>query len=303
VARFATTPILTGDVPGGVSGFQRFGYLFLLVYLFLIYSRIFDVKMSFLHIPGISYRIILAVVFLSGALLTPLQSGIGRCMGFMTLWFVLAIPTSLWRRGSLEIAAGVMFLMLIMVSKTGSRGALIAFAALVLTVFLRPTLMEKLKLIFVGCLILGTVISLMPGKLLRRYRTFPGSDNEEIVVRRNSDYDPDLEASATSSTESRRELLRNSIKFTLQHPLFGVGPGMFFTMAEDADAKFNGKRKGTWQGTHNSYTQVSSELGIPGALACVAVIFLSVRKSAALTKTNGRAATRGSRTSVIAPWA
>lgn len=377
VARSAPTPILAGDVPGGVSGFQRLGYLVLLVYLFLIYSRIFDVKMSFLHIPGISYRIILATVFLSGAFLTPLKSGIGRCMGFMTLWFVLAIPTSLWRRGSIEIltgawfpcfviflataglignfdqcrraihivgwalfvltliavvwgsteetgrlflpngkfsnpnemaqalllgmplwgamlldtksivkkafAAGVMFLMLIMVSKTGSRGALIAFAALVLTVFLRASVMDKLKLILVGCLVLGIVISLMPGKLLRRYTTFTGSDNEEIVVTNDSDYDPDLEASATSSTESRRELLRKSIKFTLQHPLFGVGPGMF-TVAEDADAKANGKRKGTWQGTHNSYTQVSSELGIPGALAYVAVILLSLKKSAALYK-------------------
>jgi O-antigen ligase len=347
------------------------------VYLFLIYSRIFDVKMSFLHIPGISYRIILAMVFLSRAFLTGLKSGIGRCMGFMTLWFILSIPTSLWRRGSLEIltdawlpcfviflataglignfeqcrrsiytvgwalfvltliavfwgtaeetgrlflphgkfsnpnemgqalllgmplwgmmlldtkslvkkafAAGVMFLMLMMVSKTGSRGALIAFGALVLTVFLRASLMDKLKLIIVGCVVLGIVIELMPGKLIRRYTTYTGAEKEEVTTADPSDYDAELEASATSSTQSRRELLRKSIKFTLQHPLFGVGPGMF-TVAEDTDAKANGKHKGTWQGTHNSYTQVSSEIGIPGALAYVAVIFLSIRKSAALYK-------------------
>jgi hypothetical protein len=98
----APTPILFAEVPGGVSGFQRLGYFVLLVYLFLIYSRIFDVK-PFLHIPGISYRIILAMVFLSHAFLTALKGSIGRCMGFMTLWFILAIPTSLWRRGSIEI--------------------------------------------------------------------------------------------------------------------------------------------------------------------------------------------------------
>jgi O-antigen ligase len=123
----------------------------------------------------------------------------------------------------------------------------------------------------------------MPGKLIRRYTTYTGAEKEDVTTTDPSDYDAALEASATSSTQSRRELLRKSIKFTLQHPLFGVGPGMF-TVAEDADARANGKRKGTWQGTHNSYTQVSSELGIPGALAYVAVIVLSIRKSAALYK-------------------
>src|SRR5215471_14702207 len=98
----APIPILAGEV-AGTSGFQALGYFVLVVYLFLIYSRIFDVKMSFLHIPGISYRIILAMVFLSRAFLTGLKSSIGRCMGFMTLWFILSIPTSLWRRGSIEI--------------------------------------------------------------------------------------------------------------------------------------------------------------------------------------------------------
>lgn len=376
-AQPAPAPVLAGDAPGSVSGFQRLGYLVLLVYLFLIYSRIFDVKMSFLHIPGISYRIILAMVFLSRAFLTALKSNIGRAMGFMTLWFVLSIPTSLWRRGSIEIltdawlpcfviflaaagligdfeqcrrsiytvgwalfvltliavfwgsteetgrlflphgkfsnpnemaqalllgmplwgmmlldtksfvkkvfAACVMFLMVVMVSKTGSRGALIAFGALVLTVFLRASLMDRLKLIVVGGLVLGIVVGLMPGKLLRRYSTFNGAENEDVVVADSSDYDAALEASATSSTQTRRELLRKSIKFTLQHPLFGVGPGMF-TVAEDADAKANGKRKGTWQGTHNSYTQVSSEIGIPGALAYMAVILLSLKRTAALYK-------------------
>ena len=34
-------------------------------------------------------------------------------------------------------------------------------------------------------------------------------------------------ANAHSSTQSRKELLKHSLVFTIQHPLFGVGPGMF----------------------------------------------------------------------------
>jgi hypothetical protein len=38
------------------SPFQKFGFQFLLVFLFLAFSRVFDVKFSTLHITGISYR-------------------------------------------------------------------------------------------------------------------------------------------------------------------------------------------------------------------------------------------------------
>ena len=101
------------------------------------------------------------------------------------------------------------------------------------------------------------------------------------------DYDVQMMTSAVTSTQHRRELLKKSIKFTLQHPIFGVGPGMY-AVAEDSDARANGLRKGSWQGTHNSYTQVSSELGIPGLIAYVAVIVFAYKRSAALyRKTRG----------------
>ena len=52
-----------------------------------------------------------------------------------------------------------------------------------------------------------------------------------------------MATSAATSTQSRRMLLRHSIMFTIKHPLFGVGPGMF-SVADDAYAKANGARKG-----------------------------------------------------------
>src|ERR1043166_3082294 len=366
----APVQVLSGVIPADLSGFQRLGYGFLVVYLFLIYSRIFDVKFSNLHIPGISYRVILVMVLLSRAFVPALKGPVGRAMAFFTLWFIAAIPTSMWKGGSTQMlyntwlpnfvvflataglivnfeqcrravytvawaffvltliavfwgsteetgrlflphgkfsnpnemaqalllgmplwgmividsksmgkkafAGSVMMLMLYMASKTGSRGAMVAFAITLFVVFFRASMMGKFKLIVGGVVVLAIIVGLMPGKLQRRYSTL-SEDPEEIMLTAE-DYDTWMEQSAISSTRSRKELLRKSIKFTLQHPLFGVGPGMF-TVAEDADAKANGKHKGAWLGTHNSYTQVSSEMGIPGLIGYMAIMGFALKKT------------------------
>src|SRR5262249_763955 len=90
----------TTDLPGGISGFQRFGYALLVLYIFLSYSRIFDVKFYWLHIPGISYRVIFAMMILSRAFLPAGKHTIGRAMYFFTFWFLCCIPFSCWRGGS-----------------------------------------------------------------------------------------------------------------------------------------------------------------------------------------------------------
>jgi O-antigen ligase len=102
-----------------------------------------------------------------------------------------------------------------------------------------------------------------------RYRTMGEVDIDDTEM------DAGMAQSATSSTQSRRQLLKHSLLFTMHHPLFGVGPGMF-VVADDAYMKSLGARKGQWLGTHNSYTQVSSEMGIPALLFYLAAVFLSV---------------------------
>jgi O-antigen ligase len=76
-------------------------------------------------------------------------------------------------------------------------------------------------------------------------------------------------------------LLKHSLIFTMQHPLFGVGPGNF-VVADDSYSKTIGLRKGSWLGTHNSYTQVSSELGIPAFLFFVAAVAMALKGSYAV---------------------
>jgi O-antigen ligase len=74
-------------------------------------------------------------------------------------------------------------------------------------------------------------------------------------------------ASARLSSEGRGGLLADSIEYTLERPLFGWGLGNF--------AVVRGNRMKTasaWYGTHNTFTQISSEAGIP---ALVLFLFLS----------------------------
>src|SRR5207248_9857652 len=91
----------------------------------------------------------------------------------------------------------------------------------------------------------------------------------------DDEMDTYMRDSALNSTASRKALLKNSVKFTIRHPLFGVGPGMF-SVADNDEAIANGLRKGQWLGTHNSYTQVSAELGVPAFCFYVATIVMSL---------------------------
>jgi len=56
----------------------------------------------------------------------------------------------------------------------------------------------------------------------------------------------------------------------MEHPLVGCGIGQFggYTAGVDTEA---GTRAG-WQGTHNTYTQVSSEAGIPALIAYLVLL-------------------------------
>jgi len=71
------------------------------------------------------------------------------------------------------------------------------------------------------------------------------------------------------SLEARKELLRESIQLTLQHPLFGVGAGNFPVATE------------AWRVAHNTYTELSAEGGFPALtlfLAFLALAFRNVRR-------------------------
>ena len=173
--------------------------------------------------------------------------------------FVMLISDRGWIRRILCLAVlgyGVYYC-----AATGSRGGLIAFAAVIAFILIRAPGRVRIGALAAIAVISLLVLAVLPQTLLHRYATLFTNDSDDIE--------------AIESTQARTHLLKSSIQFTFQHPIFGVGPGEFSDYEADV-AKIAGK-KGAWQVTHNAYTQVSSEAGIPALVLFLAAIFMSFR--------------------------
>jgi hypothetical protein len=158
---------------------------------------------------------------------------------------------------------------LLAIARTGSRSALIGACVAMGALFLQIGLAGKIKLVLAGVVVFGVLVAAMPSQLAERFTTIFGAND---VV-----YDQQEEAmleSAIESSYSRRMLLMDSLTLTFQHPVFGVGLGNF-PVAQNDLAKARGERMGSWHVTHNTYTQVSSESGIPGLVLFLLAIFFS----------------------------
>ncbi len=155
---------------------------------------------------------------------------------------------------------------------------MIGFVAMLLLYFFRASIMEKMKFIIGGTVMVCLLVGVMPSRLISRYKTTVDDEADD-----SADMDAGMRESAISSTQSRKILLRRSLLFTIKHPLFGVGPGMF-PVADDEYSKSLGQNKGQWLGTHNSYTQVSSELGIPAFIFYLAAIVYATKGPYAIYK-------------------
>jgi len=131
---------------------------------------------------------------------------------------------------------------------TASRGALIGLAVVLLCILIRASLPQRLLLIVFAGTITLLALAVLPSMTLTRLSSLFGSKEKE----------------ADESMESRKYLFKTSVKYTIEHPVFGVGPSQF--------ANFEGKSSraqglhGNWHVTHNTYTQVSSECGVPAFL-------------------------------------
>jgi hypothetical protein len=154
------------------------------------------------------------------------------------------------------VAAAILLYGIFLVLMTGSRGGLVAIGAAVLFCLwkLRPG--QKVVAAAIVLLLTCLAIFVLPKQIQLRFSaTFRSAES--------ADADPDVER-AVESSEARNYLLKQSIWATLSHPLFGVGAGQFSNY-EGLKARAEGEH-GAWHETHNSYTQISSELGIPALL-------------------------------------
>ncbi len=162
------------------------------------------------------------------------------------------------------------FGMLLITLKTASRAALISIVVMSLIMLVKATSGQKL-LALGGTFVLALVsVVVLPSQVWHRFAT-TYSDTEE-----------DSASYGVSSREGRKVMLKRSIDVTLSHPIAGIGPGAF--IAYDADEAKRADRRAKWLGTHNSYTEVSSEAGIPALIFFAGALIAAILACAQIYK-------------------
>ena len=174
------------------------------------------------------------------------------------------------KRGILFKVLGVPFLALglYQIFSTGSRGGLVGLIITLLYILRRGT--PKIRLsILIGVPVLAMmVLAFVPQESAQRLKSLFNSE--------------DVSQEALESREARQALFWASVHITLRHPLLGIGPGEFM----DYQAGVAGQRgqKGMWHATHNGYTQISSECGIPALVFCLLAIGMTYKSLRRATK-------------------
>lgn len=205
-----------------------------------------------------------------GAFMDPNEYAITLLMGVpLLLFFASRTQTFVWKL----VAIGGAIIILRTSLYTGSRGALIAMCVLALLLFIRIPLRQKVVLMMGLIVLLPAGYIMLPEYLKLRYLTLFTSDVQTSDTRLREQ----VQGGDLSSTESRLALLGASLRMTLKHPLFGVGPGDFPTQNFNDVERETGHK--VWLVSHNSYTQVSSETGVPGFMMYVTLLFFAIRNS------------------------
>jgi O-antigen ligase len=153
-----------------------------------------------------------------------------------------------------------------LILSTGSRGAMLALFVFVLFTLVIGTTRQRIFVVAAVPVMAIAILALLPRATLLRLSTLIGDSGG------GSDF---VLEEAEGSSEVRRALLKKSLEYTIQHPVFGVGPGRFSDF-EGGESQREGKR-GLWHQTHNTFTQISSECGIPGVLLFIAAMVSAFR--------------------------
>jgi O-antigen ligase len=191
----------------------------------------------------------------------------------MPLVWLLAIRS----RAGIFVKAFVGAVLLVMITailRSGSREGLVGLAILGVLCFLHSSMAGKVGLAVAAVALAVGAAVLMPGSLKSRFATtFQGGPTEMEEYR--GVLEREVMLSAAASTQIRSEMLMSSLKLTIQHPLLGIGPGDFAAyLADEAKSR---NALAYWVGAHNTYTQLSSEAGIPALCLYLGTLISSLR--------------------------
>jgi len=193
---------------------------------------------------------------------------------YLALMLLMGVPFCLFvlrtKPGvsALKIACvPMLFCVPVTVAATGSRGGMVTLVVMFLLYFLPLPPSQKLVSAIVALILAVVAIAWSTQSALDRFRTILSSSTPAHLSV--------SEQSAIESAALRKELLLSSLQLTLRHPLFGVGPGMFSVANASYVQEVTGRPSYTaWLETHNTFTQLSCEDGLPGVfLYCLALLF------------------------------
>ena len=187
---------------------------------------------------------------------------------YLAMYLVIGAPFCFYALRNANVVLKLFWLVILVyiakdVLATGSRAALLGGAAGAIYVFAKSTMFQR-ALALASVLVLAlAVTAFVPGKVLERYNSiFSSSEGAP-------------QNAAEGSKEARIEILKRSLIATATHPILGVGLGQFgvenMGMTSDLGSKAD------FHSTHNMYTQVSSELGIPAFILYVSLLVFSFR--------------------------
>ena len=181
------------------------------------------------------------------------------CLPFL-YWVVLTSKSIAVRFLSI---AGLAFGVIVIV-RTGSRGGLIGVLAVAAMLMVWGSMKQRIAIAALIPVVFLAVVTLVPHATLVRITSFSAGEDE-------------VSSEALQSSEQRRYLLRKSIEYTFKFPLLGVGPGQFANY-EGQHSQVIGTH-GLWHATHNTFTEVSSECGIPALIFFVAGLLVPFKIS------------------------
>ena len=152
-----------------------------------------------------------------------------------------------------------MLVMIYAVFLTGSRGGFLALLAIAAICLWEFAIQGRRRYLLVLAAVVGVILWQSSGGMLvgRLKGTFNVKEDT---------------AAAYDSAQARKQLFWRSIEVTKEHPLFGVGPGNFDQVS------------GQWHTTHNSFTLMSSEGGIPAVILYVLILWCGFRNLSAIKR-------------------
>jgi len=199
----------------------------------------------------------------AGSLADPNEYAMSLLFG-VPCWLYIVKSGSLFTKLASVPCLG--FIMLIFL-RTGSRGGVIGLACMLGVLFLQATVRQKVLLVVASVFFFFIATLVLPHYITTRYTTLWTVDASEATS------DEELErmtGADVGSALARRQLLLDALKLTAQHPLFGVGPDQFAYVNWSLKVK-QGIHMHDFV-THNTYTQFSSETGIPGFVLYITIL-------------------------------